>query len=405
MPILAEYVWCDGNGIFRSKSRVLYENPQRELKGEGGGPGLHVHMLAASPQPHLAQGCARGKIKSSDIGVIFSVAGFTRYPEWSYDGSSTGEASGKDSEVLLKPVAVYVDPFKQNCVATLVLCDTYNAVTDEPLPTSHRPWANKLFNSKVKGSGRGRAGRSRSRLHEAPWFGIEQEFFIMTQNSDDPTKNSNIPMGWKTNANTQGQYYCSVGSNNAFGRHIVEEAYLLAIHAGINVTGMNAEVAPGQWEIQVLGRGIDAGDYVQILRYILQRVGEKHGVQINMSPKPVTGDWNGSGAHCNFSTKNMRNGTDDKEGIEYILDAIGKLESKHKEHMKVYGEGNRLRCSGLHETASYDTFSFGVADRGASIRIPRSTHSERKGYLEDRRPAANVNPYLLIGNIFNTTCC
>ena len=399
MPILAEYVWCDGNGIFRSKSRVLYENPLYYTDMLTTSPKLHAGRGIGSPG--VAQGCARGKIKSSDMGVLVDI-----YPEWSYDGSSTGEASGKDSEVLLKPVAVYVDPFKHNCVATLVLCDTYNADTNEPLPTTHRPWANKLFNSKMGRGGRGRSKkRNQSRPTHAPWFGIEQEFFIMTQNSDNPTKNSNIPIGWKTDANTQGQYYCSVGSNNAFGRHIVEEAYLLAIHAGINVTGMNAEVAPGQWEIQVLGIGIAAGDYLQILRYILQRVGEKHGVQINISPKPVSGDWNGSGAHCNFSTKNMRNGTDGKEGIEYILDAIGKLESKHKEHMEVYGEGNRLRCSGLHETASYDTFSYGVANRGASIRIPRSTHSERKGYLEDRRPAANVNPYLLIGNIFNTTCC
>ena len=167
----------------------------------------------------------------------------------------------------------------------------------------------------------------------------------------------------------------------------------------LSITGLNAEVAPSQWELQVCAEGIKAGDQLIMLRYILNRTAEQYGLSINYHPKPAEGDWNGSGCHVNFSTTKMR----EDGGYQLILDAIKKLEQKHQQHMEAYGADNQLRMTGAHETASYDKFSYGVANRGASVRIPRSTEAEQKGYLEDRRPASNMDPYVVTSMIFATT--
>ena len=365
MQFIAEYIWTDQKAYFRSKARTITMNIP-----DGKEPKNRLQLEQILKDPGL-------------------------YNEWSYDGSSTGEADGNFSEIILKPVAVFMDPFRR-APNVLVLCDTYNPATNEPMPTTHRPWAKKLFNKD---------------LNKHPWYGLEQEFFIM-----QPQKNMSsvgtVPLGFSRNEyepkykiNPQGQYYCSVGSNNAFGRVITDEAYKLCLESGVNASGMNAEVAPGQWEIQVGPcEGIAAGDHLQIARYILHRVGEKHNVQINYQPKPVKGDWNGSGCHSNFSTKETREGSGGKSGLEFIYDAVKKLEKKHDQHMSGYGEGNIERMSGNHETSSFDKFTYGVANRGASIRIPQNTETNGKGYFEDRRPGANVNPYLVIGKIFETVC-
>ena len=351
MIYIAEYIWTDINDNFRSKSKTII-------------------------------------IQNIDN---FDIENIKLYEDWSYDGSSTGEASGNFSEILLKPVSVFLDPFRGDS-NVLVLCDTYDPKTNEPMKTCHRPLAKALFDKNTEMN---------------PWYGLEQEFFIMQQ-LENPSIISNCPIGFNKNnlsPNSQGQYYCSIGSNNAFGREIVEKAYQLCLKAELNISGMNAEVAPGQWELQVGPcTGIQAGDDLQITRYILHRVGELYNVQINYEPKPfiVNGDWNGSGCHVNFSTKQMREGTSDKTGLEYIEEAIKKLETKHDEHMKYYGKGNEYRMSGMCETSSYNSFSWGVANRGASIRIPQNTKINKKGYFEDRRPAANINPYLVIGKIFET---
>ena len=332
MNILAEYVWIGGNNELRSKTRVL----------------------------------------------ILDTVSIYNIPMWDYDGSSTNQATCKESEVILKPKVYYRDPFRTpNDI--IVLCGTYNMM-GEPLKNNHRDMAEAIFNKYPYDSS-----------YEEPWFGIEQEYFLI-----DPI--SSKPLGYNSN-NIQGQYYCSVGALNAFGRNIVEEHLQLCLLAGLKMSGINAEVAPGQWEYQVGPCvGIDSGDQLWIARYIMERVTEKYNMIVSLEPKPLKGNWNGSGCHTNFSTKKMR----DKNGINEIYKAIEKLKMKHNEHMLVYGEGNCDRLSGNHETSSYNTFTSGNSDRGASIRIGTRTINEGMGYFEDRRPSANMNPYLVTAKIFET---
>jgi len=318
----------------------------------------------------------RGKTKVVN-GEVNSVSDLS---DWNFDGSSTEQAQGTDSEVIIKPRALFNDPFR-GLHHKIVLCDTYSPKGDA-LPNNHRKWANDLFNQK---------------LGEEPWFGLEQEYFLM-----DPK--TNLPLGFGEEK-SQGQFYCSAGAENAFGRNIVEQHLTACVHAGIKISGVNAEVAPGQWEFQIGPCvGIEEGDHLWMARYLLQRVAEMYNVSVDIEPKPIKGDWNGSGCHTNYSTKNMREGTDSNTGLDYINDAIDKLSKKHDAHMAVYGSGNEQRMTGEHETASFDKFSSGIANRGASVRIGNENYNNQKGYFEDRRPSSNCDPYLVTGIIFRTTC-
>ncbi|MEO1053106.1 MAG: glutamine synthetase beta-grasp domain-containing protein [Bacteroidota bacterium] len=290
-------------------------------------------------------------------------------PEWSFDGSSTEQAEGHTSDCLLKPVRVYVDTARKN--GYLVMCEVLN-----PDGTPHASNRRHLLGD-----------------DEQYWFGFEQEYTFTINER---------PLGFPTNGYPapQGMYYCAVGNGNIAGREIVEEHLDLCLDAGIDVTGINAEVMLGQWEYQVFGKGAKkASDDLWMSRYLLYRVAEEHQVTIEFAPKPVKGDWNGSGMHTNFSNDAMR-----EEGGEplfkSILDAFGEL---HDEHIDVYGSGNHERLTGLHETQSIEKFSYGVSDRGSSIRIPISTAKNGwKGYAEDRRPASNGDPYKITGRIIET---
>jgi glutamine synthetase len=299
-------------------------------------------------------------------------------PIWNFDGSSTEQAPGHDSEVLLKPVRMVPDPFRGGD-NLLVLCECLN-----PDMTVHA--------SNTRAVAKERFGRA---LDSHPWYGIEQEYTLF--HMDGVT-----PLGWPKGGfpGPQGPYYCSAGAGNAFGRMIVEAHYRCCLYAGLKVSGINAEVMPGQWEYQVGPcEGIESGDHLWLSRYMLIRVAEDFDVKVSFEPKPIPGDWNGAGCHCNYSTAAMR----EEGGYEVIIDAVKKLEGKHDEHIAVYGKDNELRLTGKHETGHIGSFSYGVANRGASVRIPRDTEREGKGYFEDRRPASNIDPYEVTGKILATT--
>jgi glutamine synthetase len=228
-----------------------------------------------------------------------------------------------------------------------------------------------------------------------PWYGIEQEYTLLQ-------KDVNWPLGWPIGGfpGPQGPYYCSIGADKSSGRDIVDAHYKASLYAGINISGINGEVMPGQWEFQVgPSVGISAADEIWIARYILERITEIAGVVVSFDPKPIPGDWNGAGAHTNYSTKSMR----EEGGYEIIKKAIEKLGLRHKEHISAYGEGNERRLTGHHETDDINTFLWGVANRGASIRVGRDTEKEGKGYFEDRRPASNMDPYVVTSMIAETT--
>ena len=339
-----EYIWIDHFGNYRSKTKIFKHDSQ-----ENG---------------------------SFHLGIV---------PMWNFDGSSTGQAPGQDSEVYIKPVYMVRDPFRRHQDSWLVLCDTW-LPDGSPHPDNTREKAQKVFdNQLVKDS--------------KTWYGLEQEFFFRTSKDSHPLGLVDELVEKSKIEDIQGQYYCSVGVGNCFGRNIMDEAMTHMIDAGLNMTGLNFEVAPGQCEFQILNEGIDAGDQMHLARYILVRTAEDHGIFIDLHPKPFPElNINGSGCHTNFSTKQMR----EDGGIEAINDALNKLESKHEEHINVYGKDNHLRLTGKHETADIHTFSTGIADRGASIRIPRFTNRDGKGYLEDRRPSSNMDPYLVTSKIAET---
>ncbi len=292
---------------------------------------------------------------------------------WSFDGSSTGQAVGGSSDCLLKPVYIINDPQRIN--GFLVMCEVLNA------------------------DGTPHISNGRATIIDDDndfWFGFEQEYFLW-----DPQTNK--PLGFPVNGYPapQGPYYCSVGANNAFGRDIVEEHLDACLEAGLNVEGINGEVAAGQWEFQIFAKGAqEAGDQIWLGRYLLERIGEKHGVSINWHCKPLGElDWNGSGMHANFSNTALRTG-----GSKLIFDSVCEAFRPFiKEHIDVYGAYNELRLTGKHETASIHDFSYGVSDRGASIRIPVTVPANGwSGYMEDRRPNSAADPYKVAARIIKT---
>lgn len=309
------------------------------------------------------------------------------FPEWGFDGSSTNQATGHDSDLILQPVSIYPDPIAGEG-NYLVLCEVMNPDGTTPHPSNKRA---KLRSLMENGAAE----------HE-PWIGFEQEYTLF-----DGMK----PYGWpdKGYPAPQGPFYCGVGADEAFGRQLVEVHTEACLDAGLMIFGINAEVMPGQWEFQIGYRGIASesadpltvSDQLWVARWLLYRIGEDFNISATLDVKPVKGDWNGAGKHTNFSTKAMR---DPKTGMATIQAAIKALEARHKEHIAVYGHGLEERLTGLHETADIKTFSSGVGNRGASIRIPRSVQLKGAGYFEDRRPGANANPYEVSAALIQTVC-
>ncbi|KAI7778431.1 hypothetical protein LA080_002130 [Diaporthe eres] len=400
--IMAEYIWIDAEGNTRSKSRTL------DAKDTDYTP--------------------------KDL------------PIWNFDGSSTGQAPGDNSDVYLRPAAVFPDPFRRNG-NILVLAECWDA-DGTPNKFNYRHRAAKLMEAHAA---------------QQPWFGLEQEYTLLdlddrpygwpangfvTIYSKDSSRLGGIVYEWlvllrspwqgiitganechplsrvlaiqgdnqnqaSTNfliwqreikmasfaATLRGPYYCGVGAGKVVQRDIVEAHYRCCLYAGVKISGTNAEVMPAQWEFQVGPcEGIEMGDHLWLARFLLHRVAEEFGAKVSVEPKPIPGDWNGAGLHSNFSTEDMRK----EGGMKHIEAAIKKLEGRHKEHIAVYGEGNEKRLTGRHETGSIEQFSYGVANRGASIRIPRECAVKQSGYFEDRRPASNADPYQITGIIMET---
>jgi glutamine synthetase len=285
-------------------------------------------------------------------------------PDWGFDGSSTMQAEGNYSDCVLKPVNMIKDPQRRN--AYLVMCEVLN-----PDGSAHETNTRAQIDEYKEGK---------------LWFGFEQEYFLFDPKTNKP---SGFPKDGEPKE--QGDYYCGVGNRNVALRNVVENHLDLCIEAGLNITGINAEVALGQWEYQLFSdKGEkDAGDLLWLSRYLLHRVCEKYGIAVELHPKPISGDWNGSGMHTNFSTEKMR----EDQISETIYDV---LEERASLHIDNYGSDNDQRLTGDYETQSIDKFSYGVSDRGASIRIPQQTNKDGKGYLEDRRPASNADPYKVV---------
>lgn len=351
---ILEYIWVGGNGELRSKTRVL-----------------HINAIASQQE-----------ITIHDI------------PFWNYDGSSTGQApSHANTEVILKPVKLYYDPLRKREMdennkiqkhivqSYLVLCETLDN-SYIPLPTNTRVKAFELFTNIDS-------------IEQRPWFGLEQEYIIVYKELLGYT-NPELILGPKPN---HPEHYCGTMTGNIH-RTIVEEHLHACIDAGLHISGINAEVTKYQWEFQIGPcEGIDAADQLYIARYLLERIANKYDMVISYEPK-FCETLNGSGCHTNFSTKKMR----EENGMEEILKCMDKLHEKHALHMSVYGKNNQKRLTGLHETAPYDKFTYGIGTRNTSIRIGNQTEKDGKGYFEDRRPAANMDPYLVTSMLFQTCC-
>jgi glutamine synthetase len=298
-------------------------------------------------------------------------------PIWGFDGSSTNQAEGRSSDCVLRPVFVCSDPLRGS-TDKLVMCEVL--LTDmSPHATNKRAGAVEVAKKYAKFE---------------PWFGIEQEYTFMQDGR---------PYGWPEVGfpAPQGPYYCGVGGAKMPGRAIVEAHTAACIRAGISIEGTNAEVMMGQWEFQIgILDPVAIGDHLWIARWLLNRIAEDYGVEASFAAKPVKGDWNGAGAHTNFSTKPMRA----TNGWDAIIAACESLKPRIKEHIAAYGVGTEERLTGAHETEHYSRFSYGVSNRGASVRIPWQVAIDKRGYIEDRRPNANIDPYVVATVMVETIC-
>jgi len=349
MPACAvEYVWCSGANThhdLRSKIKCVTFTEEE------------VKKFLATPSALL-----------------------TVLPVWNFDGSSTGQASGKDTEILIKPVAAWVHPFLQDVPTFVVLAECLTPKNEATIDNT-RYIARTVFH-----------------LDEAtramkPWFGLEQEYVFFKDG---------CPLGWPKDSNPppQGPYYCSTGVV-ATGRRYAEEHMMRCLKMGLKISGINCEVMPGQWEYQVGPcEGIEAGDHALMARWVMLRVLEREGLDVNFDSKPKEGDWNGSGMHTNFSTADMRT----ENGMAKIRQAIENLARDPLRDVAVYGADNNARLSGHHETSRLDRFDYGVGTRHTSIRIPHDAERHGCGYFEDRRPSASADPYLVTARLFASAC-
>jgi glutamine synthetase len=337
MKIKAEYIWIDGQtptGKLRSKTKIMEQG--------------------------------------------------TEPPLWGFDGSSTQQATGDQSDCVLRPVATFKDSLRGG-ENILVMCEVLN-VDMTPHASNTRAACAE-------------ASENFSELE--PMFGLEQEYTFYEQSYDSLKYGQ--PLGFPPSGYPapQGGYYCGVGADEVYGRDIAEEHATACMEAGLEISGTNAEVMPGQWEFQIGPVGSPAiGDQIWVARWLLYRIAEDYNISATLDPKPVKGDWNGAGMHTNFSTKEMR----EDGGYDAVVAGCEALGKNAELHVQNYGAAIEDRLTGAHETQKFDTFSYGVSDRGASVRIPWQVEVDKKGYLEDRRPNANADPYVIAMLMIDTVC-
>ena len=379
---ILEYIWIDGRGHLRSKYRTVQtKNGQLELEKWN----YDGSSTFQKPPRIVSEDEESKQLKVERV-----------------EESATAEVD--DTEVILNPVAYYPNPFFPTTVsdkntpettAFLVLCDTFYTLRRKdsseeffPTETNHRILAHRIFQSKSDA---------------VPWYGLEQEYFIIENDKDGADVyeefNRRISSSSET-ASQKGFYYCGVGGRHIsrIERALVEKHYLYCIRAGLNISGVNAEVTPHQWEFQIGPcEGIQAGDQLWVARYILEKLSEEFGVHVSFEPKPLASPWNGSGLHTNFSTVETRA----EGGLRVIQSYTEKLSKMHSAHLEVYGDNSR-RLTGECETSRADAFSVGIGARGCSVRIPKDVLRKGAGYFEDRRPASNADPYLVSAVLFDT---
>ena len=338
--MIAEYVWVDLNGNLRSKIKIIQKS------------------------------------------YFYSFTKIEDFPIWNFDGSSTGQAlTAAVSDVIIRPVRLYKNPLiKSSFESVLLLCECLNKDLS-PHESNSRAKCDETANQFEK--------------YEC-LFGIEQEYTILERDGK-PYKWLN---DYDPGLGSQGPYYCSVGGDRAFGREIVDEHMLCCLQAGIHIQGTNAEVMPSQWEFQIgTCDMLTVSDDLLVARFFLHKITEKYNCSVSFYPKLFAG-WNGSGGHTNFSTKQMR----EAGGLTYIVEACEKLSKNHNEHIAVYGIDNDKRLTGKHETSDIHTFSWDKQNRNCSIRIPLQVCIDDCGYLDDRRPASNMDPYLVTEILVKTIC-
>jgi glutamine synthetase len=335
MPIQAEYIWIDGT----------------------------------KPTPLLR---SKTKVLPDFAGAISDMP----MDEWGFDGSSTNQAEGEHSDCMLKPVFHCPDPIRGG-KNVLVMCEVL-LVDGSPHPSNTRAACAEV----------------QARHKDAEMiYGIEQEYTMLRLDGS--------PLGFPPGGfpKPQGPYYCGVGAGRVVGRQVVEEHTQACIDAGLLISGTNAEVMPGQWEFQIGPlNALSVSDHMYVARWLLHRIAEDHDIVISFDAKPEKGDWNGAGAHTNFSTRAMR------ENYDAVIAACEKLGTRVMEHVENYGHDIQSRLTGKHETAPWNQYSYGVSHRGASVRIPWQVARDKRGYAEDRRPNANVDPYTVTRLILETVC-
>jgi glutamine synthetase len=334
VPIQAEYIWIDGT----------------------------------KPTPLLR---SKTKVLPDYAGAISDMP----IDEWGFDGSSTEQATGESSDCILKPVFHCPDPIRGG-KNVIVMCEVLLAATGEPHPTNTRAACEAA---------------AKKYADAEMIYGIEQEYTMLRLDG--------TPLGFPEGGYPapQGPYYCGVGAGRVVGREIVERHTQACIDAGLRISGTNAEVMPGQWEFQIGPLSATAvSDHLTVGRWLLHRIAEDYDVVISFDAKPEKGDWNGAGAHTNFSTRAMR------DNYEAIIAACEKLGTRVMEHVENYGHDIQSRLTGKHETAPWNKYSYGVSNRGASVRIPWQVARDKRGYAEDRRPNANCDPYLVTRLILET---